>query len=313
MGDIYRRLFEFSAGSALHKPEVLIEPAHGRQLRIQFGIRNIPGNHFSYADIALYNLSDDTSKKIGKPGNMIALKAGYEGSLGLIFVGDLVNMGRERQGPDTITRILARSAARNLQTKSLDKSFGPGVKAYDLMEACAAALEVPITIHDKDRFSTTLTRGYTLHGGVKQTLMELANQFKFKWLVDLGRLVIVPDIEGYRRPGMTHLISMDTGMVGNPEFTVTPTIRKGESGKETHGREVGAKVTVRLNPQIKWSDSFVINAKYVRAHLSDVYFGEIPEGVGQGTFSIQTLEHVGDNYSDAWDTRMNGLNSIITV
>lgn len=313
MADIYRRLFEFSAGGTLHKPEVLIEPTHGRQIRIQFGIHNIPGNHFSYADIALYNLSDDTANKIGKPGTLIALKAGYEGNLGLIFVGDLVNMIRERQGPDTITRIIAKSEAAKLQTKNLDKTFGPGVKAYQLMEACAAALEVPIIIHDKERFGTVLPRGYAVQGSIKHTLMELSRQFRFKWLVDMGRLVIVPDIAGYRRPGMTHLVSMETGMVGNPEFTVTPTAKNTESGEVTRGREVGAKVAVRLNPQIKWSDSFVINAKYVRAHLSSVYFGGIPEGVGQGTFSIQTLEHIGDNYSDSWDTRLNGLNSIITV
>lgn len=312
MRDIYRRLFEFSAGGELHKPEVLIEPTHGRQLRIQFGIRNIPGNFFSYADIALYNLSDETANKISKPGNLIALKAGYEGNLALIFVGDLMNMIREREGPDTITRIIAKSEAMKLRALTLDKSFGPGVKAYELIEACAGALGIPVTIHDKDRFSTVLPRGYALHGAVKQTLMELAKQFKFKWLVDMGRLVIVPDIVGYRRPGMTHLVGMETGMVGNPEFNVTPTIKDTESGKVTHGREVGATVAVRLNPQIKWSDSFVINARYVRAHLSSVYFGQIPENAGQGTFSIQTLEHQGDSYGDIWDTRLYGLNSIIT-
>lgn len=70
----------------------------------------------------------------------------------------------------------------------------------------------------------------------------------------------MPDFEGYRRPGMTHLTSVETCMVGNPEFSATPTMNNIEAVRVMHGRDVEETIAVRMNPKIKWSDSFVINA-----------------------------------------------------
>lgn len=288
MADYYRRLFELKVGGTMDRPEVMIQATHDRQFKIQFGVRIDAGNFHSYADVAIWNLSRDTERKIFKRDALVALRAGYPHNIDLLFKGQLVNLFRERQGPDRITRIIAKGGAQPLKTAAIDKTFGPGVKAAELVQACAGALGFPAQVSGAEHLQQVLPRGYTLTGSAKHCMIELSRMFSFAWLVEVDRVVVVPGKAV--RSALTHKISSLTGMVGSPEIT-----------------EVGADAVVRLNPKIKFGDLMEIESEYPRANFSGIYFRDIPDTLGAGRYKIQTIEHQGDSYGDIWDTRLFGI------
>lgn len=293
MADYYRRLFELRVGGTMDKPQVLIERSFERQFRIQFGVRVDAGNFHSYADISIYNLSRDTETAIFKPGSMVALHAGYPHNIDLIFKGQLVNLLREKSGPDRITRIIAKGGAQPLETATIDKTFGPGVKAIELVQACASALGYPAAISGAENLQQVLPRGYTLQGSAKHCMVELSRQFGFSWAVEIDRVSVVPNAAN--RGTSPHIVTQLTGMVGSPEIT-----------------EVGADVVVRLNPRIKWGELFKVQSEYPRANFSGIFFRDIPDTLGEGLYKIQSLEHTGDSYGDLWDTRLIGIKAGIS-
>lgn len=293
MADYYRRLFELRVGGTMDKPQVLIERSFERQFRIQFGVRVDAGNFHSYADISIYNLSRDTETAIFKPGALVALHAGYPHNIDLIFKGQLVNLLREKSGPDRITRIIAKGGAQPLETATIDKTFGPGVKAIELVQACASALGYPAAISGGEGLQQVLPNGYTLQGSAKHSLLELSRQFKFMWLVESDRVVVVA--EKSARGAVAHSITQLTGMVGSPEIT-----------------RVGADVVVKLNPGIKWGELFQVKSEFPRANFSNIFFEDIPSTLGEGLYKIQSLEHTGDSYGDLWDTRLIGIKAGIS-
>ena len=95
------------------------------------------------------------------------------------------------------------------------------------------------------------------------------------------------------RDGVETEISALTGMVGSPEIT-----------------EVGCDVIVKLNPQAKIGRKFKINSEFPRANFGNVYYTDIKDTVGQGTYSILRLQHSGDSYGDEWETKLTGLGDI---
>ena len=294
MADYYRRLFELKVGGSIDKPAVMIQATHDRQFRIQFGVRVSAGNFHSYADIAIWNLSRDTESRIFSRGALVALRAGYPHNVDMIFKGQLLNLFREKQGPDRVTRIIAKGGAQPLEQASVDKSFGPGARASELVQACASALGFPAAIAGSEYLQQTLPRGYTLQGSAKHCLVELSRMFGFWWLVEGDRLVVVS--EKTKRGGVTHRITSLTGMVGSPEIT-----------------EVGADVVVKLNPKIKWGEEFEVKSEYPRASFSGIYVRDIPDTLGVGKYKIQTIEHQGDSYGDIWDTRLYGIKSTVAA
>lgn len=294
MADYYRRLFELKVGGTMDRPEVMIQTTHDRQFKIQFGVRVSAGNFHSYADIAIWNLSRETESKIFKRGSLVALRAGYPHNIDLIFKGQLVNLFRERQGPDRITRIIAKGGAQPLEEAAVDKTFGPGVKVLELVQACADALGFPALISGAEHLQQVLPRGPVLSGSAKYCLLELSRMFKFWWLVEGDRVVVIPDQS--KRGGIAHKISQLTGMVGSPEIT-----------------EVGADIVVKMNPKIKWGEEFKVESEYPRANFSGIYFRDIPATLGEGRYKIQTIEHQGDSYGDIWDTRLYGIKSTVAA
>ena len=71
MTDFYNRRWEITLDD-----QVFIEATDGQQFKMDFTVIIDFGGFISYADIAIYNLSQDTKTKVLKKGAKIGLKAG---------------------------------------------------------------------------------------------------------------------------------------------------------------------------------------------------------------------------------------------
>lgn len=286
MTEFYRRQFELFV-SDRDKP--LIEATNDRQFKIVFSILLDFGGFNTYADIAIYNLSKDTASKAFQKYEYVALRAGYEDKIDFIFKGDIVNIIREKQGPNTITRLICKGGALAQDTATINKSFEGGVTVLTMLKELAGALGFPLVINEDD-FKDVLPyiSGYLLSGDPKSLIKRLARAHEFKWMIENERLVVVGNDSARANP--IEVISASRGMVGIPEIT-----------------EVGATVVVKLNPSLKIGAKFRIESDFVKVNFSNVFFQDVPETLGQGEYRIQRLEIDGDSYGEAWDTRITGI------
>lgn len=286
MPSYYNRQFELFISN---RDTPFIAATSDRQFKITFSVLLDFGGFNTYADIAVYNLSRDTEGQVFKKGEYVGFRAGYVDTIDYIFRGEIVNIIREKQGGDTITRLICKGGALSQETSTINKSFEGGVTVPELCRACAEALGFPIIINEDDfPEESPYLSGYHLTGDPKMRLNQLAKSHNFQWLIESEKLVIVGKTSF--RKGDVVLVSSSTGMVGVPEIT-----------------EIGADVIVRINPTLRIGGRFEIKSEFVQVNYSNVYFQDVPETLGQGVYIIQKLQLDGDSYGDAWDTKISGL------
>ena len=281
MPSFYNRVFELFVSD---RDNPFIAETTGRQFRVVFNVLLDFGGFNTYAEIIIYGLSRSTEAKILKKHEYVALRAGYEDSIDYIFKGEIVNLIREKH----LVRIICKGGALAQDTKTINVSLGGGVTPQALCRACASAMDLPIVINDDD-FSgqSPYISGYVMAGDPKMYLNKLGKAHNFGWLIEGEKIVIVGNESS--RSGLTQIISAANGMVGVPEIT-----------------EVGANVTVKLSPSIKIGGRFEIKSEFAQVNYSNIYFQDVPETLGQGTYNIHKLEFTGDSYGDSWDTRITG-------
>lgn len=278
----YDRRFELSVND-----EVVIAEMEGRQFRVVFEILIDTGGFISYADIAITNMSADTANKFFKRGASLVFRAGYVDTIDKVFSGRIQNVFNERNGPDTVTRIIARGGSQPDQV-SVEKTLGPGIRIVDVIRTCVAAMGYGIVI-DESQFSNVpaYPRGYTLHGDPRVYLDELAQTHQFSYVLENERVVVNRNT-GFR-PGAPVVISQQTGMEGIPEIT-----------------EVGVDVRTRLNPKVRIYGRVDIAAILRTFNFNNIYFQNIEEGAGRGIYRVFQLRHTGDSWGDDWSTQIVG-------
>lgn len=269
-----------------------IEITDGRQFKCVFEILHDFGGYNSYADIGLYNLSTDTANKAFKRGVVVTFRAGYEDSIDVIFVGTIKNVLRERQGPNTITRLIAAGTRLPSDQAQVNETLGKGVRVTDIIRACGFATNTPIDMDDT-QFSDIepYPRGYVVDGDPRVIMDNLAKTHNFNYTFENERLIVVR--EGYSREGPVHVVSQFTGMEGIPEIT-----------------EEGVDVTVRLNPKIRIGGRYRIESDLATFNFSNLYFVDIPESAGVGEYKIFKVTHTGDTWGDAWSTKIVGIRGL---
>lgn len=286
MPEYYNRLFELFV---VDRGLPFIAATSGRQFKITFDVSLDFGGHNTYADIAVYNLSKDTEGLVFRKGDYVGLSAGYVDSIDYIFKGEIVNILREKQGGDTITRLMCKGGVISQEVSTINKSFEGGVSIKELVKACADSLGFPLIVDDNDfPKDSPYISGYHLTGDPKAILNKLARSHNFEWIIEKEKIIIVGK-DSFRK-GDVVIVSSSTGMIGVPEVT-----------------EIGADVVMKLNPALRIGGRFEIKSEFAQANYSAIYFKEIPKSFAQGVYIIKRLQFSGDSYGDTWDTKVTGF------
>jgi hypothetical protein len=283
MSDIYDRRFQI-----LVDDKVFIDETGESQFKIEFRVLHDFGGFNSYMDLALYNLSADTSRDLFVRGSNIKLRAGYKDSIDVIFSGTMRNALYERNGPSTITRVLCRGGKLPENRPEVNISLGNNSTVQSAIKECVKALGHKIVIDDSQfEGMNKLIRGMSLSGDPLVELNRLSESFGFSYVIEGDRVVV--NVLGKHRAGEPHLISQFTGMVGIPEIS-----------------DVGIDVVTKLNPKIKIGGQFKVESDLKTFNVGNTFYRDIPETIGKGTFNIFRVTHTGDSWGDDWNTAIVG-------
>lgn len=274
--------------SLLINDDIFIGESTGRTFKMTFNVIIDFGGFISYADIAVYNLAESTAVKAFKRGSSIGLRAGYIDTIDYIFKGRINNVIRERVGPDTITRIIARGGTQPAD-QQINTTLGSNSSLIDIIKECATAMGYPLVIKSSDFANVNpYARGYPMNGDPRQYLDKLAQTHEFTYVIENDRIIVVGK-DSYR-DGSPYVVRELDGMEGIPEIT-----------------ENGADVTMRLSPKIRIGGRIDIQSQLASFNFSNLYFQQIPESAGKGIYRVYRLNHEGDTHGDAWGTRVTGF------
>jgi hypothetical protein len=277
------RLFE-----VLVNGQTFISESKGTQFKIVFNVSIDFGGFNTYMDLSIYNLSNESEALLLTKDTTIALRAGYDDTIDTIFNGKIFNAFKDRQGPSTLIRIIARGGT-SFDKKTVNLTLGDNAPVIDVIKASAEATGYPIVIDDS-QFSDVApyTRGFVLSGDPWLKLDNLAQLHNFSYVIDNDSIVIVH--KDSFRIGEPVEVSERTGMEGIPEIS-----------------EVGCNVTTRLNPKLKIGGRIDIKSQFRTITFSNVYYVDVPASAGVGVYRIFKLEYSGDSWGNDWSTRITSV------
>lgn len=270
--------------------EPFIDEREGHQLRVVFDINVGPSNHFSIADIQIYNLAKAT--KVEQRSNIIFF-AGYKDDYDMLFSGTITNVLKERKGPDVITRLLCRGGTPST-IGPMHGAYGSGAHVLDALKDAAKAWPLQLQV-EPDQFdeSDTLPTGWTASQDTIKTLDSLSDMFKFDWTEERGTLVITR-LNKERKTDVFE-INQHTGMIGMPELSGV------DSG-------IGVEVTTRINPFIRATSRINVKSEYSTYNTSNLHVVELAgDASASGEYNVFELSYYGDSHGSAWDMRIRGL------
>lgn len=275
-------------------PGVAANPNAGidlSKLHIKFSVRNTTAQVLKRAEIRIYNLNQDTARKIQNEFTRVELSAGYEDNIGLIFQGQIaqIRVGREN-ATDSYVDIFAQDgdAAYNfaVSNRSLAKGWTPDQLHASLLQDLEP---YGITAGYKPDFSTeSASRGMACYGMTRDYLRDLAAQQGCEWSIEDGKINFVK-LSSFL-PGEAVVLNSATGMIGTPEMTLQ-----------------GLTIRSLLNSRIKSGGQVKVdNASIASLKLNIAYAGSdvAPGTDADGAYTSRVVQHVGDTRGLEWYTSM---------
>lgn len=279
------------------------------QLRFTFTITNGDTESPNTANIRVYNLNQNTRKKIINEFDTVSLQAGYQGNIGIIFRGTIKQFvyGNERN-VDSFLEIRAADGDPNYNfglfgVGGKGVTMSAGWTSGNLLDHVSTALNLPLDRNAKDITARTggvniaQVRGKVLFGLARAQASNLASTANARFSIQNGVITFIP-LTGYL-PGQAVQINSLTGMVGTPNAT-----------------DNGIEVTCLLNPLIKIGGQIQINNKditqtKVRERVGLNQFAEIAPFVADATedgfYRVLVAEHSGDTRGNDWYTKIIAL------
>lgn len=260
-------------------------------LRCVFDITVSPREAISFADIRLFNLDKET--EITR-GDSITFSAGFENALDAIFIGQIVNILKERSGPDVATRLLCRSGTSFQDRGSANASYGAGAKLVDVLRDLARSWPRFLDIQESQfEDAPTFTSGFVADGDIPAVLDALGYQFNFDWLQERGRIVVTR--RGYERNTTVFDVNQYTGMRGVPEVT------RGPEG-------LGVTVNVSLNPYIRSNSQINVQSEFSTFNTGNLFIQELAGDASvNGVYNVLSMAYKGDSHGDSWNLEIDGI------
>lgn len=197
------------------------------------------------ASITVLGLSDKSYQELQRRPTISRLIAGYEGRSGQLARGTTVpdTLAYTVQGGTTRCSWKIADQGYQLTESWLAESFEGSVRASALLQYVGDYIGAPLLPSDLPQ-DPLYVRNYTMSGGVRTVLDEIADDCLCRWSIQAGRLTLTPLVGPLRQRVV--LISPDTGLVNDVQTLDGTRIR----------------VQALLQPQLRPGDAFAVESRF---------------------------------------------------
>ena len=259
------------------KVQVQIDTLVVDGLRVAFKIEKSLSPDPNKVEVSIYNLSEDSRKRLQKKDATIIVQAGYEENIAQIFRGTLRTVSHVMNGGDRVTKITAGDGEKELRSVRINESMASGATieavAKKLIDALGLKTGNALTELSKGGFRSGLTdfaNGKVLHGLASRELEKLLKSAGLSYSVQDGALQLLRPGDALQTEAV--LLNAGTGLIGSPEY--------GETGKD---KKITLKVRSLLQPTLFPGRRVKIESATVNAVLR-----------------VDKVTHNGDTHAQAW-------------
>ncbi len=272
------------------------------ELRIKFSVKRSDTITPNTADIRVYNLSEETAKRVRKEFTKVILQAGYEGNFGVIFQGNIkqVILGRE-SATDTFIDIVAGDGDRAYNFAVINQSLAPGSDMSDQVQAAVTAMTPKgVTAGNVgDMPPEKLVRTKVMYGNARDYLRDVAQTTGKSVSIQDEKITFIPK-KSYL-PGERVILTSKTGMIGAPQQT-----------------NEGVNVKCLINPLIKIGGRIELDNKSIERLKINLTVPNSPANIpapltADGVYYVLVVEHTGDTRGVDWYTSLVCLNMDVTT
>lgn len=282
MGVQYLRTYEFSIFN-----EGIERKITG--LKIVFKVTKSLQSFPNLAEIKIYNTNKDTQALFKKRLTKIKLQVGYGLNKGLIFIGEIKNIERSRQGTDHILTVFAGDGQKDWEQAFYNKTLQSNVTLLGTVKDIASTFITTVVGELKGlSVPPNKLRGQTLSGPSKGLLDTLAEDYGFKWSIQDGAMTTIPEDE-VSEIVTAQLVNNATGMIGEPTVT-----------------DRGANVRTLLNPALTPNSVFKIESSGAKVEVGGKFFRRVPRTQATGLYKIFEVIHEGDTHGKTWYSNLKG-------
>jgi len=256
-------------------------------LRVVFATHHADCETPNHADIRVYNLAEETARRIRREFTNVVLQAGYEGSFGTIFSGQVrqIRLGRE-SGTDTYLDILASDGDRAYNFATVNTTLAAGSTATDQVTTAQKAMvaEGAKAGHTPELGGPTLPRGRVMYGMARTSMRDAAQATDTTWSIQNGAVQMVP-VQSYL-PGEAVVLTSETGLIGQPEQT-----------------NEGIKIRSLLNPRLRVGGRIKLDNASIKEFRTEIKvgaFNKAPRLDDDGYYRILAIDWRGDTRGGDW-------------
>lgn len=272
-------------------------------LRCTFSIEKVALSTANYAEITIYNLTNDTETAIVKSGVRVIVEAGYGGftdaaegeqatpkQYGKIFDGEIIQALRSREdNVNYLLTLVCLDGDSFLNNNILKSTLSAGVNQRQIVEhVTSQATKTTEVARVSPELSTQkLPRGKVFFGRPRDYLNDIARDNGANFWVDDGQVYIAKPTDVPINEAI--VLTPKTGLIGTPQQT-----------------QEGVSLKCLLNPAVRLMSMIKIDNSYIRE--AKFRIGQIPSMLDQdGQYQVYKLRHVGDTRGDEWYTEIDAI------
>ncbi|MDE2403043.1 MAG: hypothetical protein KGL90_15410 [Burkholderiales bacterium] len=257
------------------------------ELHIRFAIINGDVQTPKTANIRIYNLSDETARRVQKESTQVVLQAGYAQTVGVIFSGQIRQIKRGRENAtDTFVDIIASDGDVAYNFAKVNTTLAAGWTPTDQRNACLESMKpYGITAGQMAPLpDIKAPRALPMYDMARNYLRALAETHGMTWSIVLGQLQMLP-IEG-TLGGTAIELTSDSGLIGMPQQTID-----------------GIMVKCLINPRIKPGAQIKLNNASIQDAListSVSFVDKFPTKDTDGNYKVWAVATCGDTRGQDW-------------
>lgn len=221
MGELFNRAFSINLGGT----RVASETTDGKRnelLRVQFQVELSRAKSANTAEVAVYNLAEQTRARVAEKDILTEIEAGYSGQSSVIFRGKLDAGKSVRDGVDWVTSFQSTDGGKELRQSRINTSFKKA-SVLEVFKTVASSMGVglgnaveKLAAGNVRGAMTQFANGIVLSGPSQKELDRLAKTFGYSWSIQAGQLQLLGPGDAIE-PGDAIVVDSRHGMVGSPE------------------------------------------------------------------------------------------------
>lgn len=269
--------------------------ADGIPLHVKFSFEKADVENPNTGKVTIWNLNKEHLAALEKKDCIVAVRAGYAGSISEAFQGTVTHASTTKEGADCMTEIELSSGMVELRDTDFSLSYAEGTKTDVIYQEAAAQMGLPLSSSaGAVERPTVLTAGFSFVGGAKSLLNRVTRMDGINWTIQDGVLQLL-------KPGEPismncYELNAQSGLIGVPKrVNISAGSGSSKGGSET--AQAGGE-----SAQLGWEVTYLMNlAIGVNSYI------HISSEAVNGYFRVQKISIDGDNYEGDWQCKATVL------